>query len=49
MLIYICESLNTTDPGGPCSDVSDGLSSCLSGTLLAAWAIGGHVMKHYTV
>ncbi|XP_019856277.1 PREDICTED: DBH-like monooxygenase protein 1 [Amphimedon queenslandica] len=40
MLVYICDSLNTTDPGGPCEDVSDGLSSCLGGTLIAAWAVG---------
>ena len=45
MLIYICDSLNTTDPGGPCDDVSEGLSSCLRGTLIAAWAVGAQVMK----
>ena len=43
MLVYICDSLNTTDPGGPCGDVSEGLSSCLGGTLIAAWAVGGQV------
>lgn len=47
MLVYICDSLNTTDPGGPCDDVSDGLSSCLGGTLIAAWAVGGQVVGIY--
>ena len=45
MSIYICDSLNTTDPGGPCDDVSEGLSSCLRKTLIAAWAVGGEVIK----
>ena len=45
MSIYICDSLNTTDPGGPCDDVSEGLSSCLRKTLIAAWAVGGQVIK----
>ena len=45
MVVYICDSLNTTDLGGPCDDVSDGLSSCLGSTLIAAWAVGGQVIR----
>ena len=45
MLVYICDSLNTTDPGGLCDDVSAGLSSCLGSTLIAAWAVGGQVIR----
>ena len=43
MLVYLCESINTTDPGGPCNTVSQSLASCVGGTLLGAWAVGGQV------
>ena len=48
MLIYVCDSLNSTDFGGPCYQASSQLTSCLeSGILIGAWAVGGEVMGSF--
>ena len=46
MLIYLCDSLEATDVGAsaPCGGaVGASVSQCLSGELIAAWAVGGNV------
>ena len=47
MLIYLCDELNTTEPDGPCDDVSESLRNCLSGILIGGWAVGGEVGSYY--
>ena len=46
LLIYLCNNLEATDIGAsaPCGGaVSATVSQCLSGELIAAWAVGGNV------
>ena len=46
MLVYLCGSLNEAqvNDSGPCNGgVGDSLSECLSGELIAGWAVGGEV------
>lgn len=46
ILVYICNGLDESDTGqgGNCdSDISNQMRSCLSQTLIAAWAVGGSV------
>ena len=47
MVVFTCDSLNTTDPGGPCDDVSKGLSSCLEGIPIVDWTVGGPVSARF--
>ena len=46
LLIYLCNNLESTAVGAsaPCGEaVSATVSQCLSGELIAAWAVGGNV------
>ena len=46
LLIYLCDNLEATDVGvsAPCGGaVAATVSQCLSGELIAAWAVGGNV------
>jgi hypothetical protein len=46
LLIYLCDNLEATDVGAsaPCGgEVGATVSSCLTGELIAAWAVGGNV------
>ena len=49
MLIYLCDNLEATDVGAsaPCGGaVGATVSQCLSGELIAAWAVGGNVRPY---
>ena len=46
LLVYLCDNLNATDVGAsaPCgAAVGATVSQCLTGELIAAWAVGGDV------
>ena len=46
LLIYLCNNLEATDVGASApygEAVSATVSQCLSGELIAAWAVGGNV------
>ena len=49
MVVYTCDSLNTTDPGGPCDDVSKGLSSCLEGIQLLRGVLEDRSVQNFYV
>ena len=46
LLVYLCSSVNETHVGngGDCdSEVSNDVSECRNGLIIAAWAVGGEV------
>ena len=47
LLVYVCEGINETHVGngGVCEEgVPEAVSACRSGTVVAAWAVGGEVI-----
>ena len=44
LVVYLCADVTNPNPAGTqCDQAPDDVNACLTGTIIAAWAIGGEV------